>query len=231
MAAPLQAFSHTSSDAGPAIQAVVVGDVYEGPAFQGLQPGDVVFSSLTTGQIFSISPGDPTRTVHFLATSPATIVDMRQGTDGAFYYADLAGGTIGRLQISATPGAGGGGTATAVGAGPDVLVLRLQEDAYKGDAQYTVGVNGASVGGVLTATATRASGQFDTVTVRGDFGPGPHQAAVTFLNDAWSGSPDADRNLFVAGASFNGAAVALKATALQQSGPAYFVFGDAPATS
>ena len=229
--APLQAFSHLASDPDLPVQAIVLGDVHTGPAYGGLQSGDVVFSSLTTGQIFSMNPDDPTRTVNLLATTPATIVFMKEGSDGAFYYADLTEGTIGRLQVGAAQDAGGGGAAaTTVGAGPDALVLQMQQDAYGEDAQYAVSVDGVQFGDVLTATATRASGQFDTLTVLGDFGPGLHQATVSFLNDAWDGTPDTDRNLFLASASYNGAPVASATQALFQAGPASFSFNDvAPA--
>jgi hypothetical protein len=193
-------------------------------------PGQSRTRARHSAAVASTNPDDPTRTINLLATKPATIVFMKEGSDGSFYYADLAGGTIGRLQVGAAQGAGSG-TATTVGAGPDALVLRLQEDAYGGNAQYAVSVDGVQIGDVLTATATRASGQFDTLTVLGDFGPGLHQAAVSFLNDAWGGTPDTDRNLFLGSASYNGTPVASATQGLFQAGPAYFTFNDAAPTA
>ncbi|MCJ2011551.1 hypothetical protein MKK53_03285, partial [Methylobacterium sp. J-076] len=51
-----------------------------------------------------------------------------------------------------------------IGTGSDTLVLKLSEDAYKGDAQYTISVDGKQVGGTLTAHASHAAGQSDTIT-------------------------------------------------------------------
>ncbi len=93
------------------------------------------------------------------------------------------------------------------GEGPDALVLKISQDAYQGSAQYTVSVDGVQVGGTFTASASHAAGQSDILTLKGDWGPGEHAVEVRFLNDAWGGSAEADRNLHVDGASYNGQAV------------------------
>ena len=51
------------------------------------------------------------------------------------------------------------------------------------------------VDGTLTAGALHATGAHDSVTVLGNFTPGPHTVAVDFLNDTWGGTPETDRNL------------------------------------
>ena len=94
-----------------------------------------------------------------------------------------------------------------IGSGADSLVLRVSQDAYQGSAQFTVSVDGRQVGGTITAETLRRTGQSDTVTVRGDWSAGNHTATVNFLNDAWGGSAAADRNLYVDGATYNGANV------------------------
>ena len=91
-----------------------------------------------------------------------------------------------------------------VGSGADTIVLRISEDAWQGDAQFIVSVDGNQVGGVQTATASHAAGAEQTFNVAGSFGTGQHTVAVNFLNDAYAGSPATDRNLFVGGAAFNG---------------------------
>ncbi|MDO9714823.1 carbohydrate-binding domain-containing protein, partial [Paracraurococcus lichenis] len=68
---------------------------------------------------------------------------------------------------------------------------------WQGSAQYTVCVDGVQIGGTQTASAWHAAGQFDTVTLHGDWAPGPHDLGITFLNDAYGGSPAADRNLYL----------------------------------
>jgi Ca2+-binding RTX toxin-like protein len=46
------------------------------------------------------------------------------------------------------------------------------------------------------------------LTIKGDWAPGNHTVSVSFLNDAWGGTPTTDRNLYVESATYNGAAVA-----------------------
>lgn len=90
------------------------------------------------------------------------------------------------------------------GSDPDALTLCVSEDAYQGDAQFIVRVDGRQVGGVRTAYASHSQGQCEDITMRGHFGAGPHSVAVEFLNDRWDGTPDTDRNLYVQSASLNG---------------------------
>ncbi|HET9149624.1 MAG TPA: carbohydrate-binding domain-containing protein, partial [Alphaproteobacteria bacterium] len=87
---------------------------------------------------------------------------------------------------------------------PDTLVLHLSEDAYQGDAQFAVLVDGKEIGGPISVTTLHSSGTFQDFTFNGDFGTGPHTVEVDFLNDAWGGSPDTDRNLYVGGITFDG---------------------------
>jgi trimeric autotransporter adhesin len=116
-------------------------------------------------------------------------------------------------------------TSTA-GTGSDTLVLKLSQDAYQGDAEYRVLVDGKQVGDTFTAQALRGSGETDTLTLEGDWGTGEHSVAVEFLNDAWDGTPETDRNLFLEGASYNGEAVDGAALELFSAGAAGFAFTD-----
>jgi Ca2+-binding RTX toxin-like protein len=131
-------------------------------------------------------------------------------------------------------GGGTGGTTTppasiSLGSGSDTLVLRISQDAWQGDAQYTISVDGKQIGGTLTAKALHSSGQSDTVTVKGDWAVGPHNVVVTFLNDAWGGAAGSDRNLYVDGATYNGAAVSGAVQPLYSNGTAGFQVSDATA--
>jgi hypothetical protein len=94
--------------------------------------------------------------------------------------------------------------APAVGSGSDTLVLQVSEDAYKGDAQFTVSVDGKQLGGTFTATALHSSGASQSLAFKGDFGSGPHTVSVNFLNDKYGGSPSLDRNLYVNDVVYNG---------------------------
>ena len=111
-----------------------------------------------------------------------------------------------------------------VGSGPDVLALQIAEDAYNGDAQYTVSVDGTQVGGVQTATAIRGAGATQALDVLGSFGAGKHTVTVNFLNDAWGGSNATDRNLYVTQASIDNTAVPASSLAEYIGGPQSFTF-------
>ena len=106
-----------------------------------------------------------------------------------------------------------------IGSGPDAVVLKVSQDAFRGDARYTVSIDGVPVDGTLTAGALRSLGEQDTVAVLGNFAPGQHTVAVDFLNDAWGGTPETDRNLYVEGASFEGQILLDSTVALLTAGP------------
>ncbi|WP_428374993.1 carbohydrate-binding domain-containing protein [Lichenicoccus sp.] len=93
-----------------------------------------------------------------------------------------------------------------VGSGPDTIGLEIAEDAYLGNARFTISIDGKQVGGTQTAQASHAAGQSQDFRVEGRFGAGQHTVTVDFLNDLYAGTSSTDRNLYVTGASFDGAA-------------------------
>lgn len=128
---------------------------------------------------------------------------------------------VGTAAAAANPPAGG---SASVGSGSDHLDLGISEDAYRGDAQYTVSVDGKQVGGTLTAKASHAAGQTDRLTVKGDWGAGTHRFSIDFLNDVWGGTSGTDRNLYVNGASYDGTNVTNASLALHSEGSQHFLF-------
>ena len=92
--------------------------------------------------------------------------------------------------------------------GADTLTLHMSEDAYVGDAQYDVYVDGKQVGGTMTATANHGAGQTQAVSLAGSWGAGTHIVGIAFLNDAYGGSPSLNRNLYVDSIGFNGSSTA-----------------------
>jgi beta-glucanase (GH16 family) len=122
---------------------------------------------------------------------------------------------------SDTPPSDTSSSAVTIGTGPDQLRLSLSEDAFNGDAEYTVSVDGTQIGGVQTAHALHSSGNSDLLLVQGNWGSGTHDIAVTFLNDAWSPGVG-DRNLYVDSATYNGADVANAKQALMSGGAFHF---------
>ena len=134
-----------------------------------------------------------------------------------------------QYEHGATPTAGtttttSAPTAATVGSGADKLALKISEDAYQGDAQYTVSVDGQQIGGTLTAHSSHAAGQDDLLTVLGNWGSGSHAVSVNFLNDAYGGSQSTDRNLYVDGAAIDGAAVPNSTVPLYSNGAQGFSF-------
>ena len=110
------------------------------------------------------------------------------------------------------------------GTGSDKLVLQVSEDAYQGDAQCTVSVDGKQVGGVYTVSASKTFLQTQDLTINGNFGPGSHTVKVNFLNDLYGGSTTTDRNLYVTQASLDGSIIQNSALSLPSNGPQSFTF-------
>ena len=110
-------------------------------------------------------------------------------------------------------------------------MLQVSEDAWQGNAQFTVSIDGQQVGGTQTATAVHGTGQTQTVDVLGSFSPGSHTTTVNFLNDAYGGSAATDRNLYVASATVDGAAVSNASLNLYSGGPQSFSFNGAAAAA
>ena len=94
-------------------------------------------------------------------------------------------------------------------------MLQLSEDAYQGDAQFTVSVDGKQLGGAQTVSASHAAGQTQAVSVGVSLTPGSHTVGVSFINDAYGGSPSSDRNLYVNSVTYDGAAAPMAGTVEQ----------------
>jgi len=115
-----------------------------------------------------------------------------------------------------------------IGSGPDTLTLLVSEDAWQGDAQFTVTVDGVQIGGIQTTTVSHGSGLDQAYQVQGGFGPGPHQVSLDFLNDAWGGSPGMDRNLYLDGASYAGSIVSAACLTFLSNGLKIVTVGSPP---
>jgi len=84
---------------------------------------------------------------------------------------------------------------------------------------FTVSVDGKQVGGAFTATALHAAGQSQEVDLSGGWGKGAHTVTVNFFN---GGTANADRNLYVTGASYDGVAQTGATLSLLSGGPQSF---------
>jgi hypothetical protein len=105
-----------------------------------------------------------------------------------------------------------------IGSGSDSIVLNVSEDQAQGvDAQFTVNVDGQQIGGLQTATASHSAGQDETLTVLGNWAPGPHNVTVTFANNFLYPGTSGDRNLYVDGVTYDGQTVSNTTTPIYQS--------------
>ena len=119
--------------------------------------------------------------------------------------------------------------AKTIGSGADTIALSMAEDAYLGNAEFTVSVDGVQIGGVQTVTAAHATGASQTFDVDGNFGAGSHTVAVDFLNDAYGGNESSDRNIYVLGASYDGVAQPKTSLSLDGNGAQTLTVGQTPA--
>ena len=134
------------------------------------------------------------------------------GQDRNAYFDGVAVNGVVATTPSAWIGAGAPirVAASATPAGNDRLVIRASEDAYgTWDAAFRVTVDGVDVGGLQAVSARHELGQVQEFVFGGNFGAGPHQVGIKFVNDAYGG-PGQDRNLYVhgveiAGRSYGGA--------------------------
>ena len=90
---------------------------------------------------------------------------------------------------------------------PSAVVLDISEDAWLGDAQFAVTIDGQPQDGVMTAHASHGAGQTEAVSFDPILTDGYHTMAISFLNDAYGGTADTDRNLYLDSATLNGTTV------------------------
>jgi hypothetical protein len=103
--------------------------------------------------------------------------------------------------------------------------LTISEDAYQGDAEFTVSVDGKQLGGTFTSMVSHAAGQDQSFTFNGDWAPSSHSVTVDFLNDAWDGTPATDRNLYVDDIVYNGTDTGQSAALMSQGAATFSISG------
>lgn len=99
-----------------------------------------------------------------------------------------------------------------------VLVLDVSGTAFQGNAQFQVFVDGAALGGTLTAQASHAAGQSQAFSIGGTYAAGPHTVQVQLVNALAGNGGGTGRALFIDGMQFNGETVAGAATSLAANG-------------
>lgn len=125
-----------------------------------------------------------------------------------------------------------------IGTGPDALVIGVSGDPYAvpgdpnadaaGDPNFTVTVDGVSIGGTQTTTAVHKLGQSQQFTVLGTYGTSLHSVSVKLTNDAWGGSASKDRNLYVDSVKLNGVDLHISGADVGSTTGFVFKFGMLP---
>jgi hypothetical protein len=110
-------------------------------------------------------------------------------------------------------------------AASNTLVLNLSEDAYLGDAMFTLTVDGVQQGPAESVTALHSDGQDQTFSYT--LGAGAHSVQVSFINDAYGGSASLDRNLYIDSVTYDGASVPGVASELYTTSSESFAVGTA----
>ena len=192
-----------------------------GPGAIAFKSGEAATLSLTAAALpeathhfaNTIAGFDADDVIDLLGTATATGVSFNHAT-GSLSLQDASGATIAALQLLGDyrndrfdfMSDGRGGTAIILDPADTsgTLRLRVSEDAFQGDAQFIVTVDGHQIGGIQTAHASHAAGQAEDIVLHGDFGADPSLVSVQFLNDAYGGSDADDRNLYVDAIAVNG---------------------------
>ena len=189
------------------------------------------FLTLDDGDVATFDAADTT------ATSPAFASVVGAGrSDADLRIAGYAGngsrltasdGTaVDTSGVSSLPGADTGIRVSAtspdivLGSGNASIVLLASEDAWMGDATFTVAVDGVRLGGTQMSSSLHSAGAPQRFLLDGNWTTGSHVVSVDYLNDAYDGTPATDRNLWIEGVETN--AQSNPGGEMLSSGTAYF---------
>ncbi|WP_158537161.1 carbohydrate-binding domain-containing protein [Humitalea rosea] len=104
------------------------------------------------------------------------------------------------------------------GIGANLVRIGLSEDAWQGDARYSILLDGKVVVADRYATAPHAAGETGYLDIHANLAAGPHALTVQFVNDLWGGTAATDRNLYVNSVSVDGTDQAWSASLLSNGG-------------
>ena len=164
-------------------------------------------ASVTGNTIYGLNPGN-------------TLSGNGTATNNTYTNTEPTYSTASPIQSST------GGTTSG-----DTLVINVSEDAWQGDAQFVVTIDGTQVGGTYTATASHAAKQSQAITLSTSLSAGPHEVALNYINDSYGGSASADRNLYLDSATLNGNTIFGSTATLKWDGTAEFNTGTAAKTN
>jgi len=115
--------------------------------------------------------------------------------------------------------------------GSGSIDLYFSEDAFMGNAEFDVYVNGVLIGLPQAVHAINSLGQSQEFILEQNFAPGTtYQIGIDFINDAWAGTQTTDRNLYLDKATLSGATITGSSFGLYGDGTQSFSFTE-PGTS
>jgi hypothetical protein len=172
------------------------------------------------GHDYHLRAGSPAINAGTASGAPATDFDGNARPQGGAF-------DIGAYEFtsSSTPPPAPPPTAPPPVVTPDTLVLLLSEDRYRGDAQFIAKIDGTKIAGPTAATVLHSSGQSQTFTYNGLWGPGHHDLEIDFINDRYAG-PGKDRNLYVDQVRYDGASYLSHTDALRTNGAIHILIGN-----
>jgi hypothetical protein len=148
--------------------------------------------------------------------------DRNLYVDSIGYNGTTYAGTNAALFGNSTDTFAVGGNTPAAYGPADTLTVNLSEDAYGGDAQFVLYIDGKAVTTPQSVTALQNQNASEAFGYTGNLGAGPHTVGVAFVNDAYAGSPSEDRNLYINGITLNGSSVFSGVQAQDSNGVANF---------
>ena len=215
---PFLGVSVTDPDVGAATSAAITLSNGKATDANGILSGaGLTHTAAGTYSLAAASPAVLTTELRALIFTPTA----HQGAAGTTTTTHV---TLGVTEGHATSSASASivTQATAPASAVNQISVDLSEDAYLGDAKGTIAIDGVTIGGVQTITASHALGQSERFTFTGNFGTGPQAVSVAFTNDAYGGSGASDRNLYVNAIALNGQTAAHSAASLYTDTSAKF---------
>ena len=155
----------------------------------------------------------------FSVSQPAIASQAISSPDGGGqnFYGAASGQAAAPAPVAQAPSADTGATSI------NTLKLGMSEDYWNGDAQFQVSIDGKQLNTADIVTALHKDGAVQDFSFTGNWGAGPHDIAVSFLNDAYAGSTSTDRNLYVESLSLDGKSVG--GAELYANGTTHFTIG------
>ena len=214
------------------------GTAYQGnPQFQVYVDGVATGGTLTATASHAAGKSQRFTVAGTFAPGPHTVqvrlTNALAGAGGAGRTLSLDGAQFNGAPIGQPVTLTANGTTTlftdTVAATPAAVTVSLSEDAWHGDAQALITVDGKVQNGIQTVTAPHASGQTEPMRFLVNLAPGAHTLGVTFLNDV--SGPAGNRNLYVDSVDVAGQHYASAAATLLTGGTSNFAFTVAAPTA